>query len=285
MYFSKDTPKFSVLQHKDDNKYYIRIRENDEWRYPTWYDVQDGFRTLKDAQDWLSQHDWENATSDHIDVDGEALESYKNEVVEAMQMLGFNRNTDSFFSDKDLPVYDLEVTTESGNDIHVRVMQFADGITVIYWVNGKRLPPSSVPADTNNVSRTIRNIERMLKKYGYEIFASSAISEMKPDVIMAAINTRNLAQNLIKVRSSNVWAYCMNIRDRKDKFGEVLVQFKGPQGGPGDIYIYYDVPVQVWRRWQSALSKGHYFWVYIRNNYKYSKLTGDKRGKLPNAIN
>ena len=24
---------------------------------------------------------------------------------------------------------------------------------------------------------------------------------------------------------------------------------------------------------------------YIRNNFKYSKLTGDKRGKLPNAIN
>lgn len=116
-----------------------------------------------------------------------------------------------------------------------------------------------------------------------DIFTSTAIKVGQ--YISAAINVRDLAKNLVRVRSSNVWAYGMNLRDRKDKAGEVLVQFKGKGGGPGDIYIYYDVPLVVWRKWLSATSKGHYFWQYIRNAYAYSKLTGDKRGKLRNAIN
>ena len=103
--------------------------------------------------------------------------------------------------------------------------------------------------------------------------------------VMAAINTKNLSQDLVKVRSSNLWSYGLNIKNRKDTTGDIIVQFKGTNGGPGDIYIYYDVPVAVYRRWQSAPSKGHYFWIYIRDNYNYSKLTGDKRGKLRNAIN
>lgn len=103
--------------------------------------------------------------------------------------------------------------------------------------------------------------------------------------IFAAINTRNLAKSLSHVKSSNIWAYGINVRNRKDKMGDVLVQFKAKNGGAGDIYIYYDVPKTIFNRWQSAPSKGHYFWVYIRNNFKYSKLTGDKIGKLDNAIN
>ena len=79
--------------------------------------------------------------------------------------------------------------------------------------------------------------------------------------------------------------YKINIKRNGDKFGDVYVQFKGKNGGPGDIYVYYDVPVRTYRRWVSAPSKGHYFWQYIRNNFKYSKLTGNKRGKLENAIN
>ena len=67
--------------------------------------------------------------------------------------------------------------------------------------------------------------------------------------------------------------------------GDMLVQFKGPKGGAGDIYLYYDVPVMLYRRWISAPSKGHFFWKYVRNNFSYRKLTGDKKGKLPNAIN
>ena len=104
-------------------------------------------------------------------------------------------------------------------------------------------------------------------------------------VINAAISSKDLTKNMIRVKSSNIWAYNMNIKDRKDKTGDVLVQFKGKNGGPDDIYIYYDVPVMVYRRWHSAPSKGHYFWQYIRNVYNYAKLTGDKRTKLKNGIN
>ena len=65
----------------------------------------------------------------------------------------------------------------------------------------------------------------------------------------------------------------------------MYIQFKGRDGGPDDIYMDCDVPIRVYRRFVTATSKGHFFWQYIRNNYKYRKLTGDKRGKLPNAVN
>lgn len=103
--------------------------------------------------------------------------------------------------------------------------------------------------------------------------------------IFAAINTRNLTKNLVRVKSSNIWSFGINVRNVGDNIGDVICQFKDKNGGAGDIYIYYDVPVKIYRRWISAPSKGHYFWEYIRNNFKYSKLTGDRRGKLKNAIN
>ena len=104
------------------------------------------------------------------------------------------------------------------------------------------------------------------------------------DSILAA-SSRDLTKNLVRVKSSNIWSYGINIKNAGDRTGDVIVQFKAKNGGPGDIYMYFDVPVQVYRRWVNATSKGHYFWVNIRNNYRYRKLTGDKRGKLPNAVN
>lgn len=103
--------------------------------------------------------------------------------------------------------------------------------------------------------------------------------------IFCAINTRDLTKDMVRVKSSNVWSISLNVKDRKNKTGDLLVQFKGKRGGPDDIYIYYDVPILLYRRFVTAPSKGHFLWRYIRNNFKYSKLTGDKRGKLPNAIN
>lgn len=98
-------------------------------------------------------------------------------------------------------------------------------------------------------------------------------------------SSRELASNLVRVKSSNIWSYGINLKDRKNKTGDVYVQFKGNKGGPGDVYVYYDVPVIIWRKWLSASSKGHYFWKFIRNQFMYSKLTGDRRGKLRNAVN
>jgi hypothetical protein len=62
------------------------------------------------------------------------------------------------------------------------------------------------------------------------------------------------------------------------------MQFKAKNGGPGDIYIYYDVPTKIWQRFVAAPSKGHFMWEYIRNVFTYAKLTGDKRTHLPNGI-
>ena len=103
--------------------------------------------------------------------------------------------------------------------------------------------------------------------------------------ITAAINTKNLAQNLVRVRSSNVWAVGFNVKNKGDNIGDLIIQFKGKNGGGSDVYIYYDVPVKVYRRFLNSTSKGHFVWTDIRNNYNYSRLTGTKRGVLPNAIN
>lgn len=110
-------------------------------------------------------------------------------------------------------------------------------------------------------------------------------TEYRHHIIECASNSKDITKDMVRVRSSNVWAYNIDIKHYGDKTGDVVVQFKGPNGGPGDIYMYFDVPVLLYRKWHTAPSKGHFFWEYIRNNYKYRKLTGDKRGKLKNAVN
>lgn len=121
----------------------------------------------------------------------------------------------------------------------------------------------------------------------YDLYSCVMCSdiEIAYAIVNSAINVRDLSKNLVRVRSSNVWSYGINVNKNGDKTGTVVAQFKNQNGGPGDIYIYYDVPVSIYRKWVAAPSKGHFFWKYLRNRYNYSKLTGDKRGKLPNAIN
>lgn len=110
-------------------------------------------------------------------------------------------------------------------------------------------------------------------------------SEYRKDIIQASISTKDIMNHIVRVKSSNMWGYNINIRNRGDRTGDVYVQFKGTNGGPGDIYVLYDVPISVYRKLVTAPSKGHFYWANLRNNFKYSKLTGDKRGKLANAIN
>lgn len=117
-------------------------------------------------------------------------------------------------------------------------------------------------------------------------FCTLLESGHESEVIECAISSKDITRNIVRCRSSNLWGYTINVRSRKDPSGDLYIQFKGSEGGPtGGLYVYYDVPVRVYKKLIAAPSKGHYFWVNIRNRYRYSKLTGDKIGKLPNAVN
>lgn len=113
------------------------------------------------------------------------------------------------------------------------------------------------------------------------IFCSSEYRQQ----ILASISSRDITKSMVRVKSSNIWSYTLNVKDKKNPTGDLYVQFKGPHGGPEDVYVLYDVPVKLYKRFITAPSKGHFYWQYLRNNFRYSKLTGDKRGKLRNAIN
>lgn len=92
-------------------------------------------------------------------------------------------------------------------------------------------------------------------------------------------------QDLVRVKSSNVWAIGVEVNNENRKLGDVYVQFKGKEGGPDAVYRYYNVPLSLYRRFVGTSSKGAFLWKYLRNNFQYSKLTGDKKGKLKNAVN
>ena len=94
--------------------------------------------------------------------------------------------------------------------------------------------------------------------------------------------TQDFVKKLARVKSSNVWSYAFQPKD--ERTGDMLMQFKRKDGGPGDIYIYYNVPNKLWQTFVAAPSKGHFMWEYIRNVFTYAKLTGDKRTHLPNGI-
>lgn len=116
------------------------------------------------------------------------------------------------------------------------------------------------------------------------VFCKSNNREEIKNVITSAMNSREFSKTMVKVRSSNIWGYNIDIRDNDSDTGDVYVQFKGKDGGPDDIYVYYDVPVRLYKKWHTAPSKGHFFWQYIRGKYKYSKLTGDKRTKQDKGV-
>lgn len=97
-------------------------------------------------------------------------------------------------------------------------------------------------------------------------------------------SSKDITDHLVRCRSSNVWGYALDI-DQDSDIGTLYMQFKSATGGPGDSYRYYEFPLKLYNKLVATPSKGHFFWKYIRNNFKYSKLTGDKRGKLSNAVN
>ena len=274
-YHPDSSDKISIVECS--GKYCIRMMDNNEWVYPYWSGIQNGFNSITEAQEWLQDKDVDNATIDSIDVIQSHPESPYDELGEAMDMLGFES--------EQADLYTLSAATKSGNSINIMIKNTSGMISTSYSVDGILMNAWS-PKPTRSVSRTIRNVERILSTYQVDLSPIMLMTDVnRRSAVLAAASSRDLTQNLVRVRSSNVWAYGINIKNRKDRTGDLVVQFKNKNGGAGDVYIYYDVPVQIFRRWQSATSVGHYFWVYIRNHYNYSKLTGNKRGMLPNAVN
>ena len=118
-----------------------------------------------------------------------------------------------------------------------------------------------------------------------EVVNMCCFSKSYRSEITASITSKDITKNMVRVRSSNIWSYGINVREYGDDTGDVYVQFKGRNGGPDDIYVYFDVPVVVYRRWVSFPSKGRYLWQHIRGKYKYAKLTGDKKTKQLGGVN
>lgn len=243
----------SVVVVAMNSRYYIR-KDN---QYINASDAVNGFESIQAASEWI--------------YDNFGLEKYTDTPVEdntsiALSMIGA------------YPVGDhkYKIHTDAGDVI----ITLSDKIHIDF-PSGNGAAHVEYDLSELGYDRMLRRVESWLKKNGIE--ACSALTVCKP--ITAAINTRNLAEYINHVKSSNIWGYYYYKPDRKTRVGSLLIQFKNKYGGKGDVYIYYDVPFTLFRKLESTNSKGHFFWVYIRNNFKYSKLTGNKRGVLPNAIN
>lgn len=132
----------------------------------------------------------------------------------------------------------------------------------------------------------VGDVDSMKEELDNLMTEDSIVDDDYSDIpVMAAISTKNITDTMIKVDSSNMWSYGFNVKNYGDKTGDMFIQFKGRNGGPGEVYQYFDVPISLWRRFVSAPSKGHFFYVNVRSKFKYRKLTGDKKGKFANAVN
>lgn len=223
-----------------------------------------GFQTVRAAEIFLSNHDYIHATTNIIPISSDDLEF----IIVAYALDTDKNNPNILYRDE----FDLMIPNHFDTSGEVLV-EYEDetGNSIQKWFDNPDSLLTKLDELTNN-----------------DIFASVICrgTEFR-DIIAKRENrsARDITKNLIRVKSSNVWAYGIEIKDNKAKVGDVYVQFKGKNGGPGDVYKLYDVPVQLWRRFVAAPSKGHFYWRYLRNDFYYSKLTGDKKGKLPNAIN
>ena len=220
----------------------------------------------------------------------EKIEDFrKDEMKDALALMGFEFVEMNFYRRIDLD-----------GDLSIYVDLYDDGaLTTVYEFN-KEIDERQFVAPI----RFIDYVEDILKQHNVttEEFIDSDELVLTDDGIVTAAKrvfsankqnrhdtsrrnkttTQDFVKKLARVKSSNVWSYAFQPKD--DKVGDMLMQFKNKDGGPGDIYIYYNVPNKIWQRLVAAPSVGHAFWALIRNIYTYAKLTGDKRTHLPNGI-
>lgn len=194
------------------------------------------------------------------------------EMLEAIKIMGFESLEMNFFR----RIEDLD----NGSQLTIYCEVFDDCIQVDVYEDGNsvnsetfRIPIKFIDFITDTLnSRGIEDVKLVPFDSSTSIFAKSE----------DRLSTREMMKKLIRVKSSNLWSYAFQPKDYNT--GTMMIQFKGASGGPDDVYVYYDVPTKLWQKFVAAPSKGHFLWEYIRNVFKYSKLTGDKRTKLPNGI-
>ena len=243
---TKKQLNYSIVEH--EGLYYIELNG----KIPKW---QTGFSCVYCAKKFADTHPIASATEENI---------------------GYSADDVEFIIDN----YGFQ---SQGNNIWT----LRQGNTIFYLTPDEEI--LRMNADTDGTCEMFIGTDSILERLdqGQDIFSNYMIvdSSLRYAVIEAATNSRDLTKNMIRVKSSNLWAYGINIPDAKSTVGEMVIQFKGKNGGPSDIYLYHDVPIKLWRRFIVAPSKGHFFWQYIRNNFLYAKLTGDKRTHLKNGVN
>ncbi len=222
-----------------------------------------GFKTVRSAENFISGYDYIKATTTWLPISADDIEFI-------VDLYGFKYNPKDDIYQKD--------------DISFFIEPIEDSATNSFLVNLNRNHIHL--GEYKEMDELLTEIEELLDFE--DIVASVTFRGISYRNIFAKSNrksSRDIAKNLIRVNSSNVWSYGIEIKDEDSDVGDVYVQFKGPKGGPGDVYRYYDVPLKLWRKFISYPSKGAFIWKYLRKRFLYSKLTGNKKGILPNAVN
>ena len=217
-----------------------------------------GFQSVKCAENFLRKHDYIRASDTFLPIADD-------DICFIEEMYGFTPTGNDEFK---------------GNNLSFKVSNAGDGTNRLTF-KGKDCSTSFCTIDS-----ALKWLDERIPLTG--VVSSVCYRGTDLRSILAAKGKRNpreITRNLVRVKSSNVWAYGVEIKDNNSKVGDVYVQFKAKNGGPGDVYRYYDVPITLWKKVLASPSKGHAVWKYLRSNFLYSKLTGDKKGKLKNAVN
>lgn len=239
------------------NRFHIFMNDT----IPDW-DI--GFSSIDEAETFLNQHDWEHANPNIIS---------EMDIRKDIELFANIYNLKQLSKDK----YEKELEPLNKIELSFVVNDFEFALVI------KTNQHVETFDDLEDACAYMDNLMRFHEISIFDIEANdSSISNHIS--ILASISTRDLTKNLVRVRSSNLWAYCINIKKAGDKSGDVIVQFKGPKGGPGDIYQLFGVPLAVWHKMLSAPSKGHAYWQYLRGKYPYKKLTGDKKTKMKGGL-
>lgn len=226
------------------NKYYIRLGSV----IPSW---QNGFECIEAAKHFIKKH--KNLSAEKAGMSREDIQFL-------IDTYGFKQNPEM-----------LELRT--GN-------QF---ITLKPYMNRVQM---NVQDSRSSSAYEYESIDDLTAELDKVIEATQVIASSKVQTVafIFAASSREIAKNMVRVKSSNVWSYTLDVKSNKDNTGTLYIQYKNKNGGPGDVYCYYNVPIKLWRRFISAPSKGNFVWRFIRNTFLYSKLTGDKRTHLKNGI-